>query len=89
MENDSCYASDVAFTPTVKSIQERKGSRRGYANMERRGSWKDRITPELAAFIEAQVSVFLGTSSVGGHLRWRYDITTSGFAGCASPQGAS
>jgi hypothetical protein len=25
------YPSDVAFTPTVKGIQSRKGSRQGYA----------------------------------------------------------
>ena len=28
------YTSDVAFTPAVKAIQARKGSRHGYARME-------------------------------------------------------
>jgi len=28
------YPSDVAFTPGVKAIQTRKGSRQGYASME-------------------------------------------------------
>jgi uncharacterized protein len=60
------YASDVAFTPTVKAIQTRKGSRRGYASMEQRGSWETRITPDLAAFIEAQTSVFFATASADG-----------------------
>ena len=60
------YASDVAFTPTVKAIQTRKGSRRGYAAMEDRGSWQTRITPDLAAFIEAQISVFFGSASGDG-----------------------
>ena len=60
------YASDVAFTPTVKTIQTRKGSRRGYATMERRGSWETRITPDLAAFIAAQTSVFFATASADG-----------------------
>jgi predicted pyridoxine 5'-phosphate oxidase superfamily flavin-nucleotide-binding protein len=60
------YSSDVAFTPTVKAIQARKGSRKGYAGMEERGSWQTRITPDLAAFIEAQVSVFLGTANAEG-----------------------
>ncbi len=63
---DTCYSSDVAFTPTVKEIQRRKGSRRGYASMEQRGSWERRITPELAAFIAHQRSVFLGTASADG-----------------------
>jgi uncharacterized protein len=57
------YASDVAFTPSVKAVQARKGSRSGYERMEAKGSWQTRITPDLAAFIEAQTSVFLGTAS--------------------------
>src|SRR5271154_6348265 len=60
------YPSDVAFTPAVKAIQSRKGSRHGYASMEERGSWETRITPDLAEFIGRQVSVFLGTASAGG-----------------------
>ncbi len=60
------HSSDVAFTPTVKAIQTRKGSRRGYASMEERGSWETRITPDLAKFIGAQTSVFLGTASGDG-----------------------
>jgi len=60
------YSSDVAFTPSVKAIQARKGSRRGYANMEQRGSWETRIASDLAAFIEAQTSVFFATASADG-----------------------
>jgi predicted pyridoxine 5'-phosphate oxidase superfamily flavin-nucleotide-binding protein len=60
------YPSDVAFTPTVKAIQSRKGSRQGYASMEERGSWETRITPDLAEFIGRQASVFLGTASADG-----------------------
>ncbi len=60
------YASDVAFTPTVKAVQTRKGSRPSYARMEERGSWETRITPELASFIAAQTSVFLATASQDG-----------------------
>jgi predicted pyridoxine 5'-phosphate oxidase superfamily flavin-nucleotide-binding protein len=60
------YPSDVAFTPTVKAIQSRKGSRQGYASMEERGSWETRITLDLAEFIGRQASVFLGTASAEG-----------------------
>jgi predicted pyridoxine 5'-phosphate oxidase superfamily flavin-nucleotide-binding protein len=60
------YSSDVAFTPTVKAVQTRKGSRRGYASMEARGGWETRITPEVAEFIARQSSVFLGTASREG-----------------------
>ena len=62
----SSYPSDVAFTPAVKAIQSRKGSRKGYASMEARGSWETRITPDLAEFIGGQTSVFLGTASADG-----------------------
>jgi uncharacterized protein len=59
-------SSDVAFTPTVKAIQTRKASRRGYASMEQRGSWQTTITPDLAAFIAAQTSVYLSTANKDG-----------------------
>jgi predicted pyridoxine 5'-phosphate oxidase superfamily flavin-nucleotide-binding protein len=60
------YSSDVAFTPAVKAVQERKGSRASYARMEESGSWKTRITSDLQAFIEAQTSVFLATANSQG-----------------------
>ena len=60
------HSSDVAFTPTVKAIQTRKGSRQGYASMDERGSWETHIPPELAEFIGCQASVFLGTASGDG-----------------------
>jgi hypothetical protein len=60
------YASDVAFTPSVKAVQTRKGSRRSYARMEENGSWQTHITPDLAGFIEAQTSVFLATANLDG-----------------------
>ena len=60
------YSSDVAFTPTVKSVQTRNGSRRAYAHMEESGSWETRINAELKEFIEAQSSVFLATANAEG-----------------------
>ncbi|MGB5082844.1 MAG: pyridoxamine 5'-phosphate oxidase family protein [Burkholderiales bacterium] len=66
MESEHRYSSDVAFTPGVKAIQARKGSRRAYGQMEERGSWKTHITPELADFIAAQTSVFLATANREG-----------------------
>src|SRR5499427_3638141 len=60
------YSSDVAFTPSVKALQLRKGSRDAYARMEERGSWKTEITPDLAEFIAAQTSVFLATANADG-----------------------
>jgi predicted pyridoxine 5'-phosphate oxidase superfamily flavin-nucleotide-binding protein len=60
------FSSDVAFTPTVKALQTRKGSRNAYERMEEKGGWRTQITPNLKAFIEAQVSVFLATVNAEG-----------------------
>ena len=66
MDSVPAYSSDVAFSPAVKAVQARKGSRTGYAKMEARGGWQTRITPELAAFIAVQRSVFLATANADG-----------------------
>ena len=66
MARDATYASDVAFTPAVKAVQARKGSRGAYERMEEKGSWQTVITPDLAAFIAAQTSVFLATANAEG-----------------------
>jgi predicted pyridoxine 5'-phosphate oxidase superfamily flavin-nucleotide-binding protein len=60
------YPSDVAFTPTVKAMQERLGSRELYARVERERGWGVALTPEIEAFIAAQTSVFLGTANTEG-----------------------
>ncbi len=60
------YPSDIAFTPTVKAIQHRKGSRANYERMETGRGWSTTITPDLADFIAAQTSVFFGTASADG-----------------------
>ena len=66
MDNQSPFSSDVAFTPTVKAIQARKGSRGNYARMEADGSWPATITPDLKELDEAQTSVFLATANARG-----------------------
>ncbi len=59
--------SDIAFTPSVKAIQERRGSRAGYASMERHGrGWKDTVTPDLAAFIAERDTFFIATVNAAG-----------------------
>ena len=58
--------SDVAFTPAVKAIQQRKGSRSAYARMEDGEGWSTTVTPDLARFIAEQTSVFLATASAAG-----------------------
>ncbi len=66
MSNAERYSSDVAFTPAVKAIQDRKGSRDNYARMEEGEGWSTTITPALAAFIAGQDSIYLGTASAEG-----------------------
>ena len=66
MSKISRIASDIAFTPAVKAIQARRGSRAAYARMEEGQGWNTTITPELAEFIAAQSSVFLGTANAAG-----------------------
>ena len=44
--------SDIAFTASVKQVQERLGSRRNYARTEQAGGWSDTVSPELAEFVE-------------------------------------
>ncbi len=58
--------SDIAFTPTVKSVQERLGSRKSYAGMEQRGGWSDEITADLTHFISLRESLYLGTATTTG-----------------------
>ncbi len=66
MDTAHTYSSDVAFTPSVKAVQARKGSRSAYQRMEEKGAWQTRITPDLAGFVAAQTSVFLATASAEG-----------------------
>lgn len=60
------YASDIAFTDSVKAIQSRKGSRAIYARMEQNGSWQTEISPDLADYIARQRSFFLATANTDG-----------------------
>lgn len=60
------YTSDVAFTPTVKAMQTRFGSRDIYARMEAQRGFGTDLTPDVSAFVEAQRSVFLATANADG-----------------------
>jgi predicted pyridoxine 5'-phosphate oxidase superfamily flavin-nucleotide-binding protein len=66
MSDIHTYSSDIAFTPTVKAIQTRKGSRSGYAHVEENGGWRTEIDDNLAAFLAEANSFFLATASADG-----------------------
>lgn len=72
-------SSDIAFTPAVKAIQARKGSRRAYAAQEEAGAWPTTITEDLKTFIEAQTSVFLATANAEGQPYIQHRGGSAGF----------
>jgi uncharacterized protein len=59
-------ASDVAFSPAVKAIQAKRGSREHFAKAEERGGWRTAITPDLAGFLAEARSFYLATASADG-----------------------
>jgi len=58
--------SDIVFTPTVKALQQARGSRHAYARMEEGRGWQAAIGDDVRGFIEAQTSVFLATANGEG-----------------------
>jgi predicted pyridoxine 5'-phosphate oxidase superfamily flavin-nucleotide-binding protein len=66
MDTAQGFSSDVAFTPSVKAVQARKGLRPVHRRIEEAGGWRTAVTPDLATFIAAQTSVFLATASRDG-----------------------
>jgi uncharacterized protein len=59
-------ASDVAFSPAVKAVQEQRGSRVGCARVEEKGGWRTVISSELADFLARTRSFYLATASAEG-----------------------
>jgi predicted pyridoxine 5'-phosphate oxidase superfamily flavin-nucleotide-binding protein len=66
MSEVQTYSSDIAFTPAVKAIQTRKGSRDGYADVEQRGGWRIEIDENLAGFLGETNSFYLATATADG-----------------------
>jgi len=57
---------NLAFSPAVKAVQARRGSRDGYAHAEEKGSTATSIDENLAAFIGTQRSFYLATANRDG-----------------------
>jgi predicted pyridoxine 5'-phosphate oxidase superfamily flavin-nucleotide-binding protein len=66
MSDVHTYSGDVAFTPAVKEIQTRKGSRRAYAHVEQNGGWRTEVDENLAAFLADTNSLYFATASADG-----------------------
>jgi uncharacterized protein len=59
-------SSDIAFTPSVKAIQQQKGSRAAYRRMEEAGGWQTEVSADLAAFLAEQRTAYLATVNADG-----------------------
>lgn len=61
--------TEIAFTPTVKAIQEQYDSRQMYERMEALGPTNDALSSPIAEFIQERDSFYMGTVNSNG---WPY-----------------
>ena len=66
ISSSQVFSSDVAFTPAVKAVQTRKGSRDAYARVEQNGGWRTEIDESLAGFLAETNSFYFATASADG-----------------------
>lgn len=59
-------SSDIAFTSSVKAVQEERGSRAAYAQLERRGGFETEVDERLRAFLARIDTAFLATANGEG-----------------------
>ena len=70
--------SDIAFTPAVRAMQTRMGSRSVYAPLDRTSDKRDALTPDEIEFIHERDGFYLATVSESG---WPYVQYRGGPAG--------
>ncbi|QOY85905.1 pyridoxamine 5'-phosphate oxidase family protein [Paludibaculum fermentans] len=63
------HFGSLVFTPLVKALQERYGSRRRYARLEAGAPSSDRLGPDESAFIAERDSFYMATVGATG---WPY-----------------
>lgn len=61
--------TDIAFTPSVKALQEHYGSRSMYERVEAMDQTNDTLSPAMVEFIQERDGFYLGTVSASG---WPY-----------------
>lgn len=79
MESEQPLPSDLAFTPSVKRLQEAQGSRAAYARMEQGRGWATEVDEDLAAFIASLDMFYLGTANLDGQPYIQYRGGPPGF----------
>jgi uncharacterized protein len=57
----------IAFTPAVKAMQEKMGSRENYERFVATGADNNSIDPDLAEFIASMDGFYLGTVTANGY----------------------
>jgi predicted pyridoxine 5'-phosphate oxidase superfamily flavin-nucleotide-binding protein len=60
------WSSDIAFTPSVKTVQSERGSRKLYEKLEARGGFRTRVSEDLVAFLGTVDTAYLATASADG-----------------------
>lgn len=78
--------SDIAFTPAVKLQQEKRGSRRGYARMEKGAGWSNEITGNVKDFVESRTSFYLATANGTGQPYIQHRGGPAGFLKVLDPR---
>ena len=68
----------LVFTPTIKSLQDRHGSRRQYARMQESGLSRDRLGPQEKQFLAERESFYIASIGSTG---WPYVQYRGGPAG--------
>lgn len=66
MTHPTSPSSDVAFSPAVKAIQARRGSRSAYARQEESGGFETEVNGDLRDFLAQIETAFLATASKDG-----------------------
>jgi len=57
----------IAFTPAVKAMQEKMGSRENYERFVSQGADNNTVTPDIARFISSMEGFYLGTVTSNGY----------------------
>jgi uncharacterized protein len=65
-DGDAESSSDVAFSRSVKAVQEERGSRAAYRRVERGGGFAAEVDDELRDFLSGVDTAFLATASADG-----------------------
>jgi uncharacterized protein len=66
MSDIRTFSSDIAFTPAVKAVQARKGSREAYARVEQQGGWRTEVDENLTTLLAETNSFYLATATADG-----------------------